>query len=161
MSAALPVNDANALHWIRTLRVERAMRPAADARAAVDAAAAVVAQRLEQVQAIRSALDGLHRAIASTLAPQLPRWSSLIFERQQRLADQLERSEDKLLAARQKLGDAQQALQRARAVLASALQREQIADDFARRARRELAIERERKLEREAEPPPRAAWSAR
>jgi hypothetical protein len=161
MSAALPADDANVLHRIRTLRVERAMRLAADARAVVDAAAAVVAQRLEQVQAIRGALDGLHRAIASTLAPQLPRWSSLIFERQQRLADQLERGEDKLLTARQRLGDAQQALQRARSVLASARQRAQIADDLARRARRELAIERERKLEREAEPLLRAEWSAR
>jgi hypothetical protein len=161
MSTALALDDVNALRRIRMLRAERAMRLAADARAAVDAAAAVVAQWLEQVEAFHRALDALHEAIGPALAPELVRWSSLIFARQQRLADRLERAEDKLLTARVRLDAAQQALQRARAELARAQQREQMADDLARRARHQLAIERERKLEREAEPLPRAARSAR
>jgi multidrug resistance efflux pump len=161
MSAALPLDDADVLRSIRTLRVERAMRLTFDARAAVDAAAAVVAQRLEQVEAIQRALDGLHEAIGSALAPELPRWSSLIYARHQRLADQLERAEDKLFTARQRLDDAQQALQRARAELARAQRRERVADDLARRARREVAIQFERKLEREAEPLWRAGRSTR
>jgi len=161
MSPAPRLDDAEVLRRIRTLRVERAMRLIADARAAVDAAAAVVAQRLEQVEALRRALDGLREAIGSELASELPRWSSLIFARRQRLADQLERAEDKLLTARDRLGDAQKALQHARTELASAQWRKQIADDLARRARRELAIELERRLEREAEPLLRAARSAR
>jgi hypothetical protein len=161
MSTALPLGDVDVLRRIRTLRVERAMRLVADARAAVDAAGAVVSQRLERVEAIRGSLDGLREAIGSALAPELPRWASLIFTRQQRLADQLERAEDKLLTARERLHGAQNALQRARAELASAQRREQVADDLARRARRKLAIERERRLEREAEPLSRAEWRAR
>jgi multidrug resistance efflux pump len=161
MSTALPLGDVDVLRRIRTLRVERAMRLVADARAAVDAAGAVVAQRLERVEAIRGSLDGLREAIGSALAPELPRWASLIFTRQQGLTDQLERAEDKLLTARERLDGAQKALQRARAELASAQRREQVADDLARRARRKLAIERERRLEREAEPLSRAEWRAR
>lgn len=161
MSAALPLDDADVLRRIRTLRVERAMRLTFDARAAVDAAAAVVAQRLEQVEAIRRALDGLRETMALALAPELPRWASLIFARQQRLADQLERAEDKLLTAREKLDGAQNALQRARGELASARRREQVADDLVRGARRQMVIERERRVEREAEPLWRADGSAR
>ena len=161
MSTALPLGDVDVLRRIRTLRVERAMRLVAGARAAVDAADAVVAQRLERVETIRASLDGLREAIGPALAPELPRWASLIFTRQQQLADQLERAEDKLLTARERLDGAQKALQRARADLASAQRREQVADDLARRARRKLAIERERRLEREAESLPRADWRAR
>jgi hypothetical protein len=161
MSTGLPLGDAYVLCRIRTLRVERATRLAADARAAVDAAGAVVAQRLEKVEAIRGSLDALREAISSTLAADLPRWASLIFTRQQRLADQLERAQDKLLTARGKLEDARKALQRARAELASAQRREQAAADLACCARRKLAIERERRLEREAEPLSRATWRAR
>jgi hypothetical protein len=161
MSTALPLGDVDVLRRIRTLRVERASRLAADARAAVNAAGAVVAQQIEKVEAIRGSLDGLREAIGSALAPELPRWASLLFTRQQRLADQLERAQDKLLTARGKLDDARRALQRARAELASAQRREQVADELARRARRKLAIERERRLEREAEPLSRTAWSAR
>jgi len=160
MSTALPLDHVNALRRIRTLRLERALRLAIGARAAVDAADAVVTQRFEQVEAIRGALDGLREAIGLALAPELPRWASLIFARQQRLADQLERADDKLLTARQKLNEAHKALQRARAELARAQRREQAADDLAGRARRELAIERERRLERDAEMSC-AAWSAR
>jgi hypothetical protein len=161
MSTALPLGDVEVLRRIRTLRVERAMRLATDARAAVDAADAVIVQRREQVEAIRGSLEGLREAIGSALAPELPRWASLIFTRQQRLADQLERAEDKLLTARGKLDGAQKALQRVRAELTSAQRHEQAADDLARRARRKLAIERERRLEREAEPLSCAPWSAR
>jgi hypothetical protein len=160
MSSALPLADAEVLHRIRALRLDRALRLSAEARAAVDAAAAVVAQQVEQVEAIRRALDALHEAIGPALAPELLRWSSLIFARQQRLADQLEHAQDKLLTARQQLRDAQQALQRARAELARARRRQQGADDLVRRARRQLAVERERRLEREAEPLRRAAGSA-
>jgi hypothetical protein len=161
MSTALPIGDAYLLCRIRTLRVERATRIASDARAAVDAASAIVAQRLDRVEAIRGSLDGLRQAIGSTLVPELPRLASLIFTRQERLADQLERAQDRLLTARERLGESQIALQRARADLAGAQRREQAAADLACRARRKRAIEHERRLERDAEPLFRAAGSAR
>ena len=161
MSMALSLDNAHALRRIRTLRLERAMLLAAGSRAAVDAAEAVVTQRFEEAQAIRGALDGLREAIGSTLAAELPRWVPLIFARQQRLADQLARAEDKLLTACRRLDDARKALQHARVELAIAQRREQIADELARRARRRLEIERERRLEREAEPMSNAARSAR
>ena len=161
MSMALSLDHVHALRRIRTLRLERAMLLAAGARAAVDAAEAVVTQRFGEVEAIRGALDGLREAIGSTLAAELPRWVPLIFARQQRLADQLEQAENKLLTARKRLDDARKALQHARVELAIAQRREQIADELARRARRRLEIERERKLEREAEPLSNAARSAR
>ena len=136
------------------------MRVAAGARAAVDAADAVVAQRLEQVEAIRRAIDGLREAIGPALAPELPRWALLIFARQQRLADQLERAEDKLLTARHRLDDARKAWQHARAEVARAQRREQVADDLVRRARRQLAVKLERSLELDAGTVSGAARSA-
>jgi len=161
MSAALPLDDVDALRRIRTRRVERAMHLFAGACAAVDTANAVVAQRLEQVEAIRRALHRLRDAIGSALATELPRWASLIFARQQRLADQLERAEDKLLTARHKLDEARHAWQRARVDLARAQRRDQAAADLARRARRQLAVELERRLELDAETVYGVARSAR
>jgi hypothetical protein len=151
MKTTLPLDRVNVLRRIRSLRVERAMRQAAGARAAVDAADSVVTERLEQVDAIRHALDELREAIGPALAPHLPRWASLTFARQHRLADQLERAEDKLLTARERLADTRKSLQRARAELAKARWREQVADDLARRAQRQRVVELERGVEREAE----------
>jgi len=160
MSTGLPLDDTDILRRIRALRADRAQRHVADARAAADAADAAAAERQVHVDAVRAALAEWRAAIGTTLAPDLPRWSSMLFAREAHLAEQLERAEDKLLSARETRDEARQALAAAQRALVAARRREHVAGDLVQRARREAARAHECRLERDDEPARRAADGA-
>lgn len=152
MNAALPApHEAKQLHRLRTLRVQRARERCTVAQAAVVGAADAVTERQRRIELGRRDIDALGHAVVNGFAPQLPRWAEMVIAQRDRLADRLERDEYALIADEQKLEEAKDALQQARAELTRALAREDAVRGLAHRSRQAYLAERERRGERELE----------
>jgi hypothetical protein len=151
--------EAQQLHRLRSLRVERARERCAAAQAALDAAHAAVRQRQHAIERCQHEIEALNDAVVHALAPQLPRWSTLIAARREKLADQLERAEYALVEDEHALEQAQEALQQARSEVSRALAREDAVRGLVDQCRRAHAATRERRAESELEdqPLPRVA----
>jgi hypothetical protein len=152
VTAALPTRiEAQQLLRLRSLRVGRARDGVRDAQAAVTAADRVVRERERAIQSGRDRIDALERALVGSLAPRLPRWSTMAVAQREALADRLERDEFGLIDDEHALEAAQEQLQQARAELTRALAREDavrgLVDDTHRARRLVLESRAERELE--------------
>jgi flagellar biosynthesis chaperone FliJ len=145
------VNEARQLHRLRSLRVQRARERIPPAQAQVEQAYAAVVQRQQQIAYLRRETVELRDAIVTTLAPRLPRWSEVTTAHQERLADQLERTEYALIDDERALEAAQEKLQQARSELTRALAREDAVRGLADEAKRCRAQAREQRAEREVD----------
>jgi chromosome segregation ATPase len=143
------VTEARQLHRLRSLRVQRAREQIPPAQAEVDQALKAVQQRLAQIKHLRLSINGLRDAIVTTLAPTLPRWSKIASAQEERLTDQLERSEYGLVGDEHALEAAQEKLQKARSELTRALAREDAVCGLAREAKRCRLAQREQRAERD------------
>lgn len=143
--------EAQQLHRLRSLRVERARTLCATAQAAVEAAAATVRNRQRQIERCRCEIGALSHAVVHGLAPELPRWSTLVAAQSDRLVDQLERAEYALLEDEHQLEIAQERSQQARADLTRALAREDAVHGLALKSRQAHLDARERLAEVELE----------
>jgi hypothetical protein len=149
---ALPeLRDAQQLHRLRSLRVQRAREQVAAALPAVDAAAAAIQARQRTIERGRHQIDALAHALVHGLAPRLPRWSATASAHLERLADRLERDEYALIGEQRRLEEAQEAVQRARAELTRALAREDAVGGLVDETRRARASRREQRVESELE----------
>lgn len=143
--------DAQQLCRLRALRVQRARERVNLARVELDRAAAAVKQRQHQIATAKGAIAALADAVVTTLAPALPRWSTVTSAQRERLIEHLEREEFALAGDEQKLEEAQERLQEARAGLTRALGREGAVRDLYDETLRARAADRERRTERELE----------
>lgn len=152
MTKVLPTrNEAQQLCRLRALRVQRAREEVARVQVEVQQAEEAVRQRQVQIERGRRAIDELQRAVVTTLAPTLPRWSAVTAAQQEKLADQLERDEYHLVEDEQDLEKAQEKLQAARAALTRALAREDTVRGLAKETQRAHARDRERRAELDVE----------
>jgi len=152
MSNALPSRqEAQQLHRLRTLRVDRARQACREAQAVVQRAEDAIRVRQRQIDRQRGEIAALARAVVHGLAPRLPRWSTVAVAQREALADRLEREEYALITDEQQLEEAQEALQRARAVLTRALAREDAVHGLVQETRRAHLQAREQRSERELE----------
>jgi hypothetical protein len=152
VSTVLPEpREAQQLYRLRTLRVQRARERCGQAQAEVERAAHEVRERQRLIERCRRAIDALSHAVVNSLAPSLPRWGSMAAAQQDRLADRLERDEYALISDEQRLEEAQERRQEARAELTRALAREDAVRDLAHETRRAHALARERRGELELE----------
>ena len=152
-------HEAQQLHRLRSLRVERARERCAAARAAVEAAADSVRARQRQIERHRRDSDALQHAIVNALAPQLPRWSGMVAAQRDRLCDLLERAEFALVEDERLLEEAQENFRQAQAEQTRALAREDAVRGLVQSSRQAQAGARERRAEAELEDqrPPAAA----
>lgn len=157
---AISIHDARQLQRLRALRLQRAREAAAAATAAQAAAADAVRACEAAVAADRRALEALAQALVSGLAAQLPRWADVAGAQRERLVDRLERDEDALITAEERLEQAEEAAQAARAALTRALAREDAGQGLLLGARRQRMQRLEQQAELEAEDQGRrpAAW---
>ena len=144
-------HEAQQLHRLRSLRVERARERCAAARARVEAAAAAVRERRRQIERHRRDSDALQHAIVNALAPQLPRWSGMVAAQRDRLSDLLERAEYALVEEEQQLEEAQEKYQQAQAEQTRALAREDAVRGLLQSSRQAHVAARERRAEVELE----------
>jgi len=151
MSRLPDPHEAQQLCRLRQLRVQRARDSCKQAQAAVAPAQAAVQRRQQQIAEGRQAIDAWGRAVVHELAPQLPRWSTLIVAQRDRLAERLERDEYGLIDDERQLEQAQEQLQQARAALTRALAQEDAVRGLLAQARREVGAARERRAEVELE----------
>jgi hypothetical protein len=121
------------------------------AQVEVERAAEVVNQRQREIERLRRSLDELQRAVVTTLAPVLPRWSSYTAAQREKLADRLERDEYALIGDERSLEAANENLQAARAEVTRALAREDAVRGLADETKRAHAMQREQRAEREIE----------
>lgn len=152
MMAALPQpREAQQLHRLRELRVQRARERCAQALAEVERAAEAVRERRRQIERHRRAIDALAHAVVHSFAPHLPRWSGMAAAQRDRLADRLERDEYDLVSDEHGLEQAQEKSQQARAELTRALAREDAVRGLVQETRRAHRLAREARAEREVE----------
>lgn len=152
MTKVLPKrHEALQLCKLRALRVTRAREAVVAAQADVDKAAAAVKDRQRKIEQLRNSLDELQNAVVTTLAPQLPRWSSFTSAQREKLADRLERDEYALIGDERNLEAEQEKLQAARAEVTRALAREDAVRGLADETKRAHALRREQRAEIEAE----------
>lgn len=152
MTAALPDrHDAAQLLRLRTLRVERAREAVAAAQRELDAAAIALRAQQARVERLRGEIDALEHALVHGLAPQLPRWSTLVVAQREALADRLERAEYALVEDEHTLEQAQEKLQQAKAEWTRAQAREDAVRGLAEDAKRAHRLGREQLVEREVE----------
>ena len=160
MTKVLPKrHEAQQLCKLRALRVQRARERIAPAQAEVDKALAAMHQRQRQIDQLREAIRALRDAIVTTLAPSLPRWSQVTSAQQDRLADQLERSEYGLIDDEEAFEAAQEKLQQARSELTRAMAREDAVRGLVQQARRGRLQVREQRAERDLDDQIRPAVS--
>jgi hypothetical protein len=152
MTTMLPRRrEAQQLHRLRCLRVDRARDAVREALAATTRAADAVRARERLIRRHRDAIDALERAVVGALAPQLPRWSTLTVAQREALADRLEREEYALIDDQQALEQAQDRLQSMRAELTRALAREDAVRGLVDETRRAHRSWIETRAEREIE----------
>ena len=152
MTKVLPKrHEAQQLCKLRGLRVQRAREGVVRAQVEVDQAAEVVKQRQREIERLRRSLDELQRAVVTSLAPVLPRWSSYTAAQREKLADRLERDEYALIGDERNLEAANDKLQAARAEVTRALAREDAVRGLANETKRAHAMQREQRAEREIE----------
>jgi len=157
MNTLPELHDAQQLHRLRGLRVQRARDAVAAALRNLAAAAATVQERQRAVEQGRRRIDALAHALVHALASKLPRWSTTATAQRERLEDRLERDEFELIDDQRRLEEAQEQAQRARAELTRALAREDAVNGLVDETRRARASWREQRVERELEDqPPRA-----
>lgn len=161
-SARMPrLHEAQQLARLRALRVQRARERIAPAQAAVDQAAQAVRERQQKIEHLRSWLAESREAVVTSLAPALPRWSTLTGAHLDRLVDQLERNEYGLTQDDRALEAAQEQLQEARSELTRALAREDAVRGLAREVKRARLLERDQRAERELDDQGRAPRGTR
>ena len=149
-------HEAQQLFRLRTLRVQRAREQCAREQTLVAQAAHAVRERQRQIERGRRAMDALSHAVVHTLAPRLPRWSSVAGAQRERLADRLERDEYALIDDERRMEEAEERLQQARAELTRALAREDAVRGLTQQVRKAHGRERELRSERELEDQPQA-----
>jgi len=160
MNPVLPQpREAQQLCRLRGLRVQRARERCGQLQTDADRAAQAVQERHVLIAGHRGAMEQLAHDVVHALAPRLPRWSTMAAAQRDRLHDQLERDEYALCGDEQRLEEAQERLQQARADLTRALAREDAVRGLAQRLRRSHAAMHERLTEREQDdqqrmPPP-------
>jgi leucyl-tRNA synthetase len=151
MSRLPDPHDAQQLCRLRQLRVQRARDNCKQAQAAVVSAQETVNSRQQQIVQGRQAIDEWGRAVVNELAPQLPRWASLIVAQRDRLSERLERDEYALIDDERQLEQVQEQAQQARAALTRALAQEDAVRGLLAQARQALGAARERRAEVELE----------
>ncbi|HEU0200370.1 MAG TPA: hypothetical protein VFR86_08040 [Burkholderiaceae bacterium] len=164
MSRVLPQpHEAQQLCRLRALRVQRARARVDAAQVEVENATQAVQRRRRQIESWRRAIDDLSHAVVHTLAPTLPRWSTVAKAQREHLHSRLEREAFALSAEEEQLDAAHERLRQARAEFSQALAREDVVRDLAHETRNVRTRERERRAERELEdrrpaaPAPRGA----
>jgi len=144
-------HEAQQLCKLRALRVQRAREAVVQAQAEVDAAAEKVRERQRKIEHLRDSLDKLQKAVVTSLAPVLPRWSSVASAQREKLADRLARDEYALIEDERNLETMQEKLQAARAEVTRALAREDAVRGLANETKRAHALRREQRAELEIE----------
>jgi len=152
MTKVLPKrHEAQQLCKLRALRVQRAREGVVQAQVEVDRAAEAVKDRQRKVERLRRSIEQLQQAVVTSLAPTLPRWSSIAGAQREKLTDRLERDEYALIGDERNLEAAQEKLQAARAEVTRALAREDAVRGLANETKRAHAMQREQRAEREIE----------
>jgi hypothetical protein len=147
---ALPEpHEAQQLHRLRSLRVQRAREHCASRHTEMTQAAQAVHERQRQIESRRQSIGQLAHDVVHALAPRLPRWSTMAAAQRERLEDQLERHQFALHGDEQRLEEAQERLQQARAELTRALAREDAVRGLVEQVQHSRVLERERLVERE------------
>lgn len=141
--------DARALLRLRVLREDAARGELQRRRADEAAAREVVDRRLRQIDTLRGARRALLAWQTGEGAADAPRVQPYAAARMAALDDELERAEVELIDERQALQRAGQALQAAQAAWVRASARRQAVDRLAADTRRALALQSERRAERE------------
>lgn len=149
MTALPEPHEAQQLHRLRSLRVQRAREHCACRQTETAQAVHALRERVRQIESRRQAIRQLAHDVVHALAPRLPRWSTLAAAQRERLEDQLERQQYALHDDEQRLEEAQERLQQARAELTRALAREDAVRGLVEQVKRSHALERERLVERE------------
>ncbi len=142
-------HEAQQLHRLRSLRVQRAREHCASRQTEMTQAAHAVRERQRQIESRRQAIGQLAHDVVHALAPRLPRWSAMVVAQRERLEDQLERHQYALHDDERRLEEAQERLQQARAELTRALAREDAVRGLVEQVRHSHALERDRLVERE------------
>jgi hypothetical protein len=149
MTALPEPHEAQQLHRLRSLRVQRAREHCASRHREMTQAAHAVRERQRQIEGRRQAIGQLAHDVVHALAPRLPRWSTMAAAQRERLEDQLERQQYALHDDEQQLEEAQERLQQARAELTRALAREDAVRGLVQQVQHSHALERERRVERD------------
>ncbi len=148
------LREAQQLHRLRGLRVQRAREQIVLAQRAAEQAAAVVQDRQRRIEQVRRRIDALVHAVAFELGAQLPRWTQTTSAQREYLADRLERDEYALIGEQRKLEAALEGVQQARAGLTRALAREDAVGGLVHQTRQARQLLREQRAERELEDQP-------
>jgi hypothetical protein len=161
VNAALPTpREAAQLQRLRGLRVQRARDASLRAKSELERADRVVRERQRAIVRCRHDKDALVDAVVTSLAPHLPRWSTMIVAQRELLEERLEREEYALIGDEQALESAQEHAQAARADLTRALAREDAVRGLAIQCKRAFDHTREQKAELEVEDQGRRAAAA-
>lgn len=147
MSRLPKLSEARQMCRLRALRVQRARERCGQAQIELDQAAQAVSERQRAIDRRRGEIDALNQAVVNQLAPELPRWSTVVAAQRERLADLLERDEFALIEDEHHLEQMQERLQQARADVTRALAREDAVRGLAEETARARAHERERRSE--------------
>jgi hypothetical protein len=144
-------HEVQQLRRLRGLRVQRAQAGRAVALAEERRAAEAVRDRHRLLETCRGEIHALDRAMVHALAPQLPRWATLVLTHRDGLTDRLERGEDALIGDEQRLDSARCKSRDAGAALVRARARENTVRDLGNEMQRAHSHCVERGIETELE----------